>query len=217
MTTTTTNTLVGTFTLAEPTDHRYDISETASRYEAVVLQPGTYEVHASRGYSDRGEARIGALIPGVVTSRYDGAEFFGVGIGNSPQYDRHPDVGQTREVKFGVSADKVEWNDTAGEVLCWRWLTGAWPCKHRFDDPRYKMQGLTLHAHRSLRWTDSLRRQTHRVETPGGLSEWFDDPYALVQRVNELIDSGTVPEVFSVWCDFATGEVKGSHPDNSHK
>ena len=182
---TTTTTIVGTFTIAEPRSHRYDISETASRYEEVTLAPGTYEVHAARGYHNRSEVTLHAEVPGVVTSRYDGAEFCGVAIGSSPQHGNHPDVGREREVRLPLRADAVKFNEVAHAELAWSWLTGLWPRDGRVE----------CHSHRSLTWTDSLRRPTHRLVTDGELPEYFDDLHALMLRFNELLDAGTKAEV----------------------
>lgn len=178
-------TIVGTYTLTEPRSHRYDISETASRYEQVELAAGTYEVHATRGYTNSSEVRLHAQIPGVVTSRYDGAEYFGVGIGNSPQHGNHPDVGKERDVRVPLLPDAVTFNEVAHAELAWSWLTGLWPRNGRVE----------CHSHRSLTWTDALHRPTHRLVADDGLPEYLDDPHALMLRINELLDAGIKPDV----------------------
>lgn len=184
--------LVGTITLPEPRSHRYDISETASRYEAVLLEAGTYEVFATRHHLYDHEVRFHAMIPGVVTSRYDGAEFCGVAIGSSPQHDRHPDVGQTRDVRFPLFPGDITLNETALELLAWKWRTSVWGAD--------SSGRLRCHTYKSVIWQDALRKVEWKLIVEGALPEFFSDAYTLVTRTNELLDAGITPEVTHRYC-----------------
>ncbi len=195
---------VAWITIPEGAKRRYDISETASRFEEVALEPGTYEVHAERDYHDRGECRLFAMVPSTVTSRYDGAEFCGVAIGNSPQFDSHPMVGEPRDTRVPVMPGQVDgWEPIAPEVLAWKWYTHVWNTNGRLE----------VRTNRTMRWTDRIVRAKFRLTSPVDLPEFFTDEYAFATRANALLDKGFVPETFRVSSYGDNGEITAIYPD----
>lgn len=190
-------TIVGSLTIEEPRSHQRALGDTASRYEQFMLEPGTYEVHARPDHIYRDHANLFVEVPGVITSKYDGAEFCGIPIGSEPQHEQHADVGKVVSVRLGLNADveEIAWSGLGRELLCWTWAT-------------------TLHftgeydtiSFRTLKWSDAVRRP-HRylVRMPDALPEFFLSEHRLAERVNALLSEGVLPEVFVVTCGEAGG------------
>lgn len=187
-----TSPVVGYTTIPDGVDFRYDISETAARYEAVRLIPGQMSVFA--GNDRYGAANLFVVAEAKVTARNDGAYFFGVAMGSDPQHERHPDVGKIRTVHYPVSPDTVVWNDDAYSILAWDWRQYA-------RGININGYGLEVHTYKTLvHIMKGLRRESNMRIDPlnGELAEFVSTPSVLVERVNDLQADGFDPDVWRV-------------------